>query len=70
MRERFHLPSPAMVLATIALFVALTGTVVAAGIVAKAKFALNAGKVESQALIESWFGKSEARGVEPFAVTE
>ena len=46
MRKRFHLPSPAMVLATIALFVALTGTAVAAGIVAKAKFALNAGKLQ------------------------
>ena len=46
MRERFHLPSPAMVLATVALFVALTGTAVAAGIVAKAKFALNAGKLQ------------------------
>jgi hypothetical protein len=44
--SRFRLPSPAMVVAAIALFVALSGTAVAAGIVAKAKFALNAGKVQ------------------------
>jgi hypothetical protein len=31
MLKRFHLPSPAIVLATIALFVALTGKAVAAG---------------------------------------
>ena len=46
MRKRLRLPSPATVLASIALFVALTGTAVAAGIVAKAKFALNAGKLQ------------------------
>jgi hypothetical protein len=36
------------VLATVALFVALGGTAVAAGIVPKAKFALNAGKLQGQ----------------------
>jgi hypothetical protein len=45
---KIRLPSPATVLATIALFVALSGTAVAAGIVAKAKFALNAGKLQGQ----------------------
>ena len=35
-----------MVLAAIALFVALTGTAVAAGIVANAKLPLNAGKLQ------------------------
>jgi hypothetical protein len=44
--SKFRLPSPAIVLAAIALFVALSGTAVAAGIVAKAKFALNAGKLQ------------------------
>jgi hypothetical protein len=44
--SKFRLPSPAVVLAAIALFVALSGTAVAAGIVAKAKFAINAGKLQ------------------------
>jgi hypothetical protein len=48
MKRRFRLPSPATGIATIALFVALSGTAVAAGIVAKAKFALNAGKLQGQ----------------------
>jgi hypothetical protein len=46
--SRIPLPKPATVLATVALFVALSGTAVAAGIVAKAKFALNAGKLQGQ----------------------
>ncbi len=46
--SKIRLPSPAAVLAAIALFVALSGTAVAAGIVAKAKFALNAGKLQGQ----------------------
>src|SRR3954469_22344428 len=48
MKRRFRLPGPATGIATIALFVALSGTAVAAGIVAKAKFALNAGKLQGQ----------------------
>lgn len=48
MKGRFRFPSPATGIATIALFVALSGTAVAAGIVAKAKFALNAGKLQGQ----------------------
>jgi hypothetical protein len=48
MKGRFRLPSPATAIATIALFVALSGTAVAAGIVPKAKFALNAGKLQGQ----------------------
>jgi hypothetical protein len=44
--SKSRLPSPAIVLAAIALFVALSGTAVAAGIVAKAKFAINAGKLQ------------------------
>jgi hypothetical protein len=48
MNGKVRLPSPALVIATIALFVALSGTAVAAGIVAKAKFALNAGKLQGQ----------------------
>jgi hypothetical protein len=46
--SRIPLPKPATVLAAVALFVALSGTAVAAGIVAKAKFALNAGKLQGQ----------------------
>ena len=46
--SKFPLPKPATVLAAVALFVALSGTAVAAGIVAKAKFALNAGKLQGQ----------------------
>jgi hypothetical protein len=48
MKGRLRLPSPAMTIALIALFVALSGTAVAAGIVAKAKFALNSGKLQGQ----------------------
>lgn len=47
-RIRFRVPSPAMVIALIALFVALTGTAVAAGIVPKAKVALNALKLQGK----------------------
>jgi hypothetical protein len=46
--SRIPLPKPATVLAAVALFVALSGTAVAAGIVAKAKFALNAGKLQGK----------------------
>jgi hypothetical protein len=46
--KKIRLPSPATVLAAIALFVALSGTAVAAGIVAKAKFALNSGKLQGK----------------------
>ena len=46
--HRFRLPSPAMVIAVIALFVALGGTAVAAGIVPKAKVALNALKLQGK----------------------
>jgi hypothetical protein len=48
MKKHFRLPSPATAIAAFALFVALSGTAVAAGIVAKAKFALNAGKLQGQ----------------------
>jgi|Tabmets5t2r1_1033131.scaffolds.fasta_scaffold01505_2 hypothetical protein len=41
-------PSPALVVAVIALFVALSGTAVAAGIVARAQFANNAGKLQGK----------------------
>jgi hypothetical protein len=44
---KIRLPGPATVLAAAALFVALSGTAVAAGIVAKAKFAANAGKLQN-----------------------
>src|SRR5688572_19268038 len=40
MSRRFHLPSPAMAVALAALFVALSGTAVAAGVPALAKRAL------------------------------
>jgi hypothetical protein len=46
--RKIPFPKPATVLAAVALFVALSGTAVAAGIVAKAKFALNAGKLQGQ----------------------
>jgi hypothetical protein len=46
MKWKFRLPSPATVIAMVALFVALSGTALAAGVVAKAKFALNAGKLQ------------------------
>jgi hypothetical protein len=45
---KLRLPSPAMVIAIIALFVALGGTAVAAGIVPKAKVALNALKLQGK----------------------
>jgi hypothetical protein len=48
MRSKFRLPKPATVIALIALFVALSGTAVAAGIVPRAKYALNAGKLQGQ----------------------
>jgi hypothetical protein len=43
-----RLPSPAMVVAMLALLVALSGTAVAAGIVPKAKVALNALKLQGK----------------------
>jgi hypothetical protein len=46
MRVRF--PSPATVLALVALFVALGGTAVAAGVVPKARFALNSAKLQGK----------------------
>jgi hypothetical protein len=48
MTGKFRLPKPATVIASIALFVALSGTAVAAGIVPRAKYALNAGKLQGQ----------------------
>ena len=48
MLKRLRPPSPATVLATVALFVALGGTAVAAGVVPKAKFALNAAKLQGK----------------------
>ncbi len=50
--SKISLPRPATVLAAIALFVALSGTAVAAGIVAKAKFAMNAGKLQGKTALE------------------
>lgn len=46
--RKIRLPSPAMVVAVLALFVALGGTAVAAGIVPKAKVALNALKLQGK----------------------
>ncbi len=46
--KRIRLPSPAMVVAMLALLVALSGTAVAAGIVPKAKVALNALKLQGK----------------------
>ena len=43
-----RLPSPAMVVAMLALLVALSGTAVAAGIVPKAKVALNSLKLQGK----------------------
>lgn len=48
MKKRLRCPSPATGIAMLALFVALGGTAVAAGVVPKAKFALNAGKLQGQ----------------------
>ena len=45
---RVRLPGPAMVVAMLALLVALSGTAVAAGIVPKAKVALNALKLQGK----------------------
>src|SRR5690348_18428437 len=50
--RRIRVPSPATVLAAIALFVALGGTAVAAGVVPRAKFALNAGKLQGKTAAE------------------
>jgi hypothetical protein len=46
--KRIRLPSPAMVVAMLALLVALSGTAVAAGIVPRAKVALNALKLQGK----------------------
>jgi hypothetical protein len=46
--KRIRFPSPAMVVAMLALLVALSGTAVAAGIVPKAKVALNALKLQGK----------------------
>jgi hypothetical protein len=43
-----RLPSPALVVALVALFVALSGTAVAAGVVPVARFAANAGKLQGK----------------------
>jgi hypothetical protein len=48
MLHRIPRPSPALVIALIALFVALSGTAVAAGIVAHAKLADNATKLQGK----------------------
>src|SRR5712691_2321912 len=48
MMKGIRLPNPAMVVAMLALLVALSGTAVAAGIVPKAKVALNALKLQGK----------------------
>jgi hypothetical protein len=48
MFHRIPRPSPALVVALIALFVALSGTAVAAGVVAHAKLADNASKLQGK----------------------
>jgi hypothetical protein len=48
MFHKLRLPSPAMVVAVIALFVALTSTAVAGTVVARAKFANNSAKLQSK----------------------
>ena len=51
--KRFRYPSPALVVAVLALFVSLSGTAVAAGVVPMAKkalFANNAGKLQGKTL--------------------
>lgn len=48
MHIRIRRPSPAMIIALLALFVALGGTAVAAGIVPHAKFADNAAKLQNK----------------------
>jgi hypothetical protein len=48
MARKLRLPSPAMVIAVIALFVALTSTAVAGTIVARAKFANNSAKLQGK----------------------
>jgi hypothetical protein len=51
MNGKMHLPSPAMVVACLALFVAMSGTAVAASpIVKRALFANNAGKLQGKTL--------------------
>jgi hypothetical protein len=47
-----RLPSPAMVVAMLALLVALSGTAVAAGIVPKAKVALNSLKLQGKTAVQ------------------
>jgi hypothetical protein len=48
MSQKLRLPSPAMVVAVIALFVALTGSAVAGTVVARAKFANNSAKLQGK----------------------
>jgi hypothetical protein len=49
MHRRFRLPSPAMVVACLALFVAMSGTAIAASpVVKRALFANNAGKLQGR----------------------
>jgi len=69
MKGRFRFPSPATGIATIALFVALSGTAVAAGIVAKAKFALNAGGPDIQGVTLQTAPSSGPRAGKAFVVT-
>jgi hypothetical protein len=55
MHSKSHLPSPALVVAVIALFVSLGGTAVAAGVVPLAKRALNAdnsGKLQKKTVAQ------------------
>ena len=47
-----RLPSPAMIVAMLALLVALSGTAVAAGIVPKAKVALNSLKLQGKTAVQ------------------
>jgi hypothetical protein len=50
--RRIRLPSPAMVVAMLALLVALSGTAIAAGVVPKAKVALNALKLQGKTAVQ------------------
>jgi hypothetical protein len=45
---RIRPPSPALVVALLALFISLSGTAIAAGIVSRAQFANNAGKLQGK----------------------
>src|SRR5437899_1797959 len=52
MRKRIRRPSPAFVVAMLALFVALSGTAVAAGIVPRARLADNATKLQGKTPVQ------------------